>query len=124
MPKIKGYLNILSDGNENYNNYVVGTLENDEYNFWDNDVKTCIKLNNEYLTIQRDNEEIRISMNFENNKKNKGTYEIKALKQFLLLETYTKKLEINENNISIVYDLYLNNVFSGNFTFNFDWSEE
>ena len=124
MPKIKGRLNISSTDGEDYNNHVVGLLENDCYTFSDGDTKTIVKVNEKGLIIKRDNKEISITMEFENNKKIKGTYEIKGLGQVLSLETYTKKLKIDKNNIFVIYDLYINNVYCGSFTFNFDWSEE
>lgn len=124
MPKIKGRLNISSTDGEDYNNNVVGVLENKEYTFLDGDTKTIVEVNEKGLIIKRDNKEISIIMEFKNNKKIKGTYEIKRLRQVLSLETYTKKLKIDKNNIFVIYDLYINNVYSGNFIFNFDWSEE
>lgn len=124
MPKIKGRLNISSTDGEDYNNNVVGVLENKEYTFLDGDTKTIVKVNEKGLIIKRDNKEISIIMEFKNNKKIKGTYEIKRLRQVLSLETYTKKLKIDKNNIFVIYDLYINNVYGGNFIFNFDWSEE
>lgn len=124
MPKIKGRLNISSTDGEDYNNNVVGVLENKEYTFFDGDTKTIVEENEKGLIIKRDNKEISIIMEFKNNKKIKGTYEIKRLRQVLSLETYTKKLKIDKNNIFVIYDLYINNVYSGNFIFNFDWSEE
>lgn len=71
--------------------------------FYHDKIKTKINLNNQ-VTIEREGE-YYLKLIFEDRIKKEGEYITKYGK--LQIETFTKKLEIKENKLEIIYDLYI-----------------
>lgn len=66
---------------------------------------------------------MKIYLEFEKNKSIITKYVIKDMGIELKLESITKELVINDNNIIIEYDLYMNGEFSDRFKYELEWSD-
>ena len=66
---------------------------------------------------------MKIYLEFEKNKSIITKYVIKDLGIELKLESITKELVINDNNIIIEYDLYMNGEFSDRFKYELEWRD-
>lgn len=75
------------------------------------------------LLITRENDDMKLNLEFEENKRLVGKYLIKDLGLNVKVETKTKKLIMNDNNLKVEYDLFMNEEFSDSFTFNLEWSD-
>lgn len=79
-------------------------------------------LNNKVF-FERENKDMKIYLEFEKNKSIITKYVIKDLGIELKLESITKELVINDNNIIIEYDLYMNGEFSDRFKYELEWRD-
>lgn len=79
-------------------------------------------LNNKVF-FERENKDMKIYLEFEKNKSIITKYVIKDMGIELKLESRTKELIINNNNIIIEYDLYMNGEFSDRFKYELEWSD-
>lgn len=79
-------------------------------------------LNNKVF-LERENKDMKIYLEFEKNKSIITKYVIKDMGIELKLESITKELVINDNNIIIEYDLYMNGEFSDRFKYELEWSD-
>lgn len=75
------------------------------------------------LLITRENDDMKLNLEFEENKRLVSKYLIKDLGLNVKVETKTKKLIMNDNNLKVEYDLFMNEEFSDSFTFNLEWSD-
>lgn len=75
------------------------------------------------LLITRENDDMELNLEFEENKRLVSKYLIKDLGLNVKVETKTKKLIMNDNNLKVEYDLFMNEEFSDSFTFNLEWSD-
>ena len=75
------------------------------------------------VIFKRENNEIKLNMIFELNKKNNGEYILKEYSSNLAITTVTKKLKITNNSLEIEYDLYIDNEFSDTFFYIMKWSD-
>lgn len=75
------------------------------------------------LLITRENDDMKLNLEFEENKRLVSKYLIKNLGLNVKVETKTKKLIMNDNNLKVEYDLFMNEEFSDSFTFNLEWSD-
>ena len=91
------------------------------YNY--GDINVCISIEKNKVILTRENDEMKITLKFEKNKKTTSYYEIKELKLNIKLTVDTKDLTIKDNSLSTRYDLYLNGEFSDSFTYNLDWRD-
>ena len=66
---------------------------------------------------------MKIYLEFEKNKSIITKYVIKDMGIEVKLESKTKELIINDNNIIIEYDLYMNGEFSDRFKYELEWSD-
>lgn len=86
-------------------NKLLFETEDDNYEFViDNTVKMI-----------KDNEDSKIEVLFDNNKKASGLYNIKDIDTTFNLNIITNTLEINEKSVIIEYELYIEDEKTGNF---------
>lgn len=88
-----------------------------------NGVLVNIKLLDNRVLITRENDEMKLSLEFEEYKNISSKYLVKDLNLNIKVETKTKKLVMEDSKLEIEYDLYMNDEFSDSFTFNLEWRD-
>lgn len=102
---------------------VKAILKDGKINYKYNGVNVCVILLNDKVVLTRENDDMKLHLEFEENKRLITTYVIKKLGINIKVETKTKELCINNNGFSIKYDLFMNGEFSDTFDYNLEWSE-
>lgn len=82
-----------------------------------------LKILKNKIFFERENKDMKIYLEFEKNKSIITKYIIKDLKIEIKLETKTKNIIINDNNIIIEYDLFMNGEFSDSFKYELEWRD-
>ena len=115
MSKIKIYSKISSKTNEDeiYDGIAIRKDNNIFYN--KNKCNISVLIEDKKVILKRENNEIKLNMTFELNKKVGGEYFLKEYSSYLTITTMTKKLNITNNSLEIEYDLYIDNEFSDTF---------
>lgn len=123
MSKIKIYSKISSKTNEDeiYDGIAIRKDNNIFYN--KNKCNISVLIEDKKVILKRENNEIKLNMTFELNKKVGGEYFLKEYSSSLVITTLTKKLEIKDNLLEIEYDLYIDNEFSDTFFYIMKWSD-
>lgn len=117
------------------NHNIKSTLENEEiknkkgilndntitYNYAG--IMISVKIFKNKIFLERENEDVKICLEFEENKSIVTKYVIKDMKLEIKLESKTKKLIINDHNIEVEYDLFMNDEFSDSFKYEVEWSD-
>lgn len=96
-----------------------GILKENEIIFYENKVKTKIKLSKNKIIIERLNDYF-LKMEFIRSKKTNATYTMGD--KCFYLDIFTNSLKIDKNKFSINYDLTLNNDEKMNFIYNVEYS--
>ena len=123
MPKI-----LINSSIKSKNDYEVlkdykAILKDDKITYKTGGMNISILIKKDSIILERENEEIKITLEFKDNKKTNNFYYIKKLNLRLNTEVDTKKIVINDNSISVKYDLYINNCFSDTFYYNLEWRD-
>ena len=123
MSKIKIYSKISSKTNEDeiYDGIAIRKDNNIFYN--KNKCNISVLIEDKKVILKRENNEIKLNMTFELNKKVGGEYFLKEYSSYLTITTMTKKLNITNNSLEIEYDLYIHNEFSDTFFYIMKWSD-
>ncbi len=87
----------------------------------DHDLKVSVYIENERIRMLRKNDDYNLNLEFELNKKIKSKYEVKSIGLYIDLIIETQKLNINEKNISIKYELYNDESIIGSFEYDLVW---
>ena len=89
------------------------------------DEKDSIKLiiNNDNITMIKDNLSSKTTLNFILNKKTDSEYEIKLLNTIIDLKVLTNKLEISKERIYIEYEIWFDSEYSGKFKYEINIKE-
>lgn len=117
------------------NHNIKSTLENEEiknkkgilkdntitYNYAG--IMISVKIFKNKVFLERENKDVKICLEFEENKSIVTKYVIKDMKLEIKLESKTKKLIINDHNIEVEYDLFMNGEFSDSFKYEVEWSD-
>ena len=82
-----------------------------------------LKLLENKIFFERENEDIKIYLEFEKNKSIITKYVIKDMGIEIKLESKTKDLIINDNKIMVEYDLFMNGEFSDSFKYELEWRD-
>ena len=82
-----------------------------------------VKIFKNKVFLERENEDVKLCLEFEENKSIVTKYVIKDMKLEIKLESKTKKLIINDHNIEVEYDLFMNGEFSDSFKYEVEWSD-
>ena len=93
----------------------------DLINLYHDGVNNKIELKKDKVKLTRDSKESLIILEFEQDKTIDGKYVIKDLSLNMNIKVSTKKLQIDDNGFKIEYDLFINDVYSDSFIYEFEW---
>ena len=123
MPKIIINSSIKSNTDEEVISNLKAILKDKKITYKNRSINVSINMEKNKVILIRENDEMKITLEFDNKKKTKSFYDIKTLGLRMNVTVKTKKLEITNNSLHINYDLYINNEFSDNFEYNLEWSD-
>lgn len=123
MSKIKINSVVLGKETAKYEISTNGIKKDNIITYKDDSSLVNITVQDDTVSIKRENNEMIQNLKFEKYKQNLTNYYIKDLKMDVILKTITKNLKISNNNIRIEYDLFMNDEFSDTFTFALEWSD-
>lgn len=95
----------LSSDNGNLNIKTTGIKTDNKIIYKENEKKVTIKLFKSKIEMNRVCTDYEINLVFEKNKKTMSTYKLLELNKEILLETKTSECMIEENKITINYEL-------------------
>lgn len=101
---VKGYLKNLTEKEEELIN-TNGIKKSNTISYIQNETKHKITINNNKITLLRENNEFSHGMIFEENKKHKSEYYLKESSYSLEFTIQTTKLIIDKNKIDITYKI-------------------
>lgn len=123
MSKIIINSNVFSKNEEERLTSVLAILKDGIINYKNDGVKVNITLLKDKIILVRENDNMKLTLEFEENKTLTTKYVIKDLGIGIKVETKTKRLLINNNSFEIEYELFMNGEFSDTFSYNLEWSE-
>lgn len=123
MSKISIYSKIYGVDSDEHITNSQGIKNNNTITFNDNGTLIKVIINDNMVNIERENKEMKLSLEFIEGKEILTDYIIKELNVTMNVKTVTKKLLMCKNNLYIEYDLYINNEHSDNFVYYLEWSE-
>lgn len=100
-----------------------GILKDNIITYNHNGVMIRLKLLENKIFFERENNDVKIYLEFEKNKSIITKYVIKDMGIEIKLESKTKNLIINDNKIMVEYDLFMNDEFSDSFKYEVEWSD-
>ena len=104
MAKKNIEIRLIAD-EENISNNVSALVNGNIIRYIEDNVSVTIKKSNDYITMIRENNEYRLTLKFNKNRKEIGKYLLKDNNMLLNLEILTKELIIDKNKIYILYEL-------------------
>lgn len=104
MAKKNIEIRLIAD-EENISNNVSALVNSNIIRYIEDNVSVTIKKSNDYITMIRENNEYRLTLKFNKNRKEIGKYLLKDNNMLLNLEILTKELIIDKNKIYILYEL-------------------
>lgn len=123
MPKIIINSSVKSNNDEEILTNLKAILKDGLITYKKDGVNVSINIKDSSVILIRENEEMKITLEFKKNKRTNSFYDIKTLKLRIKVTVETKELVINSNSLSIKYDLYLNGEFSDSFNYNLEWRD-
>lgn len=102
--KINLQAHLLSE-EENLNIETVGIKTKDRVVYKENDITVTIRIFKSKIEMNRVCKDYEINLIFEKNKKTMSTYKLFGTSKEFLFETKTSELKIEENKITINYEL-------------------
>lgn len=123
MSKIIINSNVFSKQEEERLTNQKAILKDGIINYKKNDVNVNITLLKDKVILARESNNMKLTLEFEENKNLVTKYVIKDLGVEIKVETKTNKLIINNNSFEIEYELFMNNEFSDTFNYKVEWSE-
>ena len=103
------------------NNNINGICHDNKIIYNDGNIKVTLLLEDNKIEMKRQTKEYTINMLFDTKSETNGEYDILDLNITMDLKVQTKKLEINNNNIIIIYSLKINDEFIGNYDFKLEY---
>lgn len=100
-----------------------GLKKDSEISYYDDDVYVVVKVLKNKILLTRENNEVKINLEFEKNKNLVTQYVIKDMGLKVKLETKTRQIIIKDKNIYVSYDLFMNDSFSDSFTYKLEWRD-
>ncbi len=123
MSKIIINSNVFSKNEEERLTNVKAILKDGKINYKNNGVNVSITLLKDKIILIRENDDMKLTLEFENNKTLATKYIIKQLGIEVKVETKTKRLIINNNDFEIEYELFMNGEFSDSFNYDLEWRD-
>ncbi len=100
-----------------------GLKKDNEISYYDDGVYVVVKVLKNKILLTRENNEVKINLEFEKNKNLVTQYVIKDMGLKVKLETKTRQIIIKDKNIYVSYDLFMNDSFSDSFTYKLEWRD-
>lgn len=123
MSKIMINGNIFSSNDKEYIKDIKAIKKDNTITYSKDGTKVKIQLLDNKVLLERENDNMKLNLEFEESKKLVSKYVIKDLNLNIKIETKTNRLIIDKNIIKAQYDLFMNGEFSDNFIFELEWSE-
>lgn len=123
MSKIMINGNVFSSNDKEYIKDIKAIKKDNTITYSKDGIKVKIQLLDNKVLLERENDNMKLNLEFEENKKLVSKYVIKDLSLNIKIETKTNRLIIDKNMIKAQYDLFMNGEFSDNFIFELEWSE-
>ena len=123
MSKIMINGNVFSSNDKEYIKDIKAIKKDNTITYSKDGIKVKIQLLDNKVLLERENDNMKLNLEFEENKKLVSKYVIKDLNLNIKIETKTNRLIIDKNMIKAQYDLFMNGEFSDNFIFELEWSE-
>ncbi len=102
----KKYIEIVMKNGLEQTRLKVSSIKNSNtIKYIDNNIVSIIKIDNNELSISRENSEYQLKLNFKEKNKTKGTYLLKSNDLTFDLEIMTDKLVIDDNSIYLKYKI-------------------
>lgn len=123
MSKIMINGNVFSSNDKEYIKDIKAIKKDNTITYSKDGTKVKIQLLDNKVLLERENDNMKLNLEFEESKKLVSKYVIKDLNLNIKIETKTNRLIIDKNMIKAQYDLFMNGEFSDNFIFELEWSE-
>lgn len=123
MSKIIINSSVFSKGEKERLTNIKAILKDGKINYKKDNVTVSITILNGKIILLRENDDMKLSLEFEKNKTLTTKYVIKDLGLEMKVDVKTKKLLINNNSFEIEYELFINDEFSDTFNYSVEWSE-
>ncbi|MGN1268711.1 MAG: DUF1934 family protein [Candidatus Aphodocola sp.] len=123
MSKIMINGNVFSSNDKEYIKDIKAIKKDNTITYSKDGIKVKIQLLDNKVLLERENDNMKLNLEFEESKKLVSKYVIKDLNLNIKIETKTNRLIIDKNIIKAQYDLFMNGEFSDNFIFELEWSE-
>ena len=123
MSKIMINGNVFSSNDKEYIKDIKAIKKDNTISYSKDGIKVKIQLLDNKVLLERENDNMKLNLEFEESKKLVSKYVIKDLNLNIKIETKTNRLIIDKNIIKAQYDLFMNGEFSDNFIFELEWSE-
>ena len=123
MSKIMINGNVFSSNDKEYIKDIKAIKKDNTITYSKDGIKVKIQLLDNKVLLERENDNMKLNLEFEESKKLVSKYVIKDLNLNIKIETKTNRLIIDKNMIKVQYDLFMNGEFSDNFIFELEWSE-
>ena len=123
MAKIIIKYKISSTNEKELKGEVTGIKNNNIITYKDTDSIVNILLENNAISIKRENDKMHLTLKLEKNKSNITNYYIKDLGFNFDVKAVTEKLEVKDNKLSVIYELYINDEYSDTFNYTLEWSD-
>ena len=123
MSKIMINGNVFSSNDNEYIKDIKAIRKDNTITYSKDGIKVKIQLLDNKVLLERENDNMKLNLEFEESKKLVSKYVIKDLNLNIKIETKTNRLIIDKNIIKAQYDLFMNGEFSDNFIFELEWSE-
>lgn len=123
MAKIIIKYKISSTNEKELKGEVTGIKNNNIITYKDTDSIVNILLENNVISIKRENNKMHLILKLEDNKSNITNYYIKDLGFNFDVKAVTKKLEVKKNKLNVIYELYINDEYSDTFNYTLEWSD-
>lgn len=123
MSKIIINSNVFSKNEEERLTNLKAILKDGIINYKNDGVNVIVTLLKDKIILVRENDNMKLTLEFEKNKNLATKYVIKDLGVEIKVETKTNRLIINNNNFEIEYELFMNDEFSDTFNYKVEWSE-
>lgn len=123
MAKVIIKYKISSKNEKELKGEVTGIKNNNIITYKDTDSIVNILLENNVISIKRENDKMHLTLKLEKKKSNITNYYIKDLGFNFEVKAETKKLEVKENKLNVIYELYINDEYSDTFNYTLEWSD-
>ena len=123
MPKVIINSSVISSSDKEIIKNKKAVLKDNIINYNNDNVNVSVNIDNNIVILKRENNEMKITLEFKKGKKTNSFYDIKPLNIRIKVTVETKDLIITNNSLSVRYDLYMNKEFSDSFNYNLEWRD-